>query len=203
MHYFCLSNYLNYVILSWLVNIFPAKRHPQVAIWLSIVYSIVVVGCPRSLLDIDCVCVCVFVHFDARLCMTHCNPMDGIPPTFLSMGILQAKVLVTPFSRGSFQPRDQTQVSPIAGGFFTIWANREAQEYWSGWPVPSSVNLPGSGIKPWSPALQADSLAAELPGQPKNTGVVGLSLLQWIFLSLLQWILQESNQGLLHCKRIL
>ena len=27
-----------------------------------------------------------------------------------------------PFSRGSSQPRDQTQVSQIAGGFFTSWA---------------------------------------------------------------------------------
>ena len=31
------------------------------------------------------------------------------------------------FSRGSSQPRDQTQVSCIAGGFFTSWAPREAQ----------------------------------------------------------------------------
>ena len=33
------------------------------------------------------------------------------------------------FSRGSSQPRDWTQV---AGGFFTSWATREAQEYWIG-----------------------------------------------------------------------
>ena len=33
-----------------------------------------------------------------------------------------------PFSRGSSQPRDQTQVSHIAGGFFTSWATREALE---------------------------------------------------------------------------
>ena len=31
-----------------------------------------------------------------------------------------------PFSRGSSQPRDETQVSHIAGGFFTSWATREA-----------------------------------------------------------------------------
>ena len=37
-----------------------------------------------------------------------------------------------PFSRGSFQPRDWTQVSHITGGFFTSWATREAQEYRSG-----------------------------------------------------------------------
>ena len=48
-------------------------------------------------------------------------------------GILQARILewiVFPFSRGSSQPRDWTQVSHIAGGFFTSWATREAQEYW-------------------------------------------------------------------------
>ena len=37
-----------------------------------------------------------------------------------------------PFSRGSSQPRVRTQVSRIAGGFFTSWVTRETQEYWSG-----------------------------------------------------------------------
>ena len=37
-----------------------------------------------------------------------------------------------PFSRGSSQPRDWTQISHIAGEFFTSWTTREAQEYWSG-----------------------------------------------------------------------
>ena len=50
-------------------------------------------------------------------------------------GILQARILewvAFPFSRGSSQPRDQTQVSCIADRFFTSRAIREAQEYWSG-----------------------------------------------------------------------
>ena len=45
-------------------------------------------------------------------------------------GILQAKILewvAFPFSRGSSQPRDWTQVSHTAGGFFTSWATREAK----------------------------------------------------------------------------
>ena len=45
-------------------------------------------------------------------------------------GILQARMLewvAFLFSRGSYQPRDQTWVSSIAGGFFTSWATREAQ----------------------------------------------------------------------------
>jgi len=52
------------------------------------------------------------------------------------MGILQERILewaAMPSSKGSSQPRDQTQVSCIAGGFLTVaWATREAQEYWSG-----------------------------------------------------------------------
>ena len=50
-------------------------------------------------------------------------------------GILQAKILewvAFPFSRGSSQPRDPTQISYIAGTFFTSWATKEAQEYWNG-----------------------------------------------------------------------
>ena len=50
-------------------------------------------------------------------------------------GILQARILewvAFPFSRGSSQHRDQTQASHTAGWFFTSWATREAQEYWSG-----------------------------------------------------------------------
>ena len=45
---------------------------------------------------------------------------------------LQARILewvAFPFSKGSSQPRDQTQASRIARGFFTSWATKEAQEY--------------------------------------------------------------------------
>ena len=53
----------------------------------------------------------------AQLCLTLCNPRD-----YTVHGILQARILESvafPFSRGSSQPRDQTQDSRIAGGFFT------------------------------------------------------------------------------------
>ena len=56
----------------------------------------------------------------APLCPTLCDPMD-----YTVHGILQARILewvAFPFSRGSSRPRDQTQVSLIAGGFFTSWA---------------------------------------------------------------------------------
>ena len=43
--------------------------------------------------------------------------------------------------------------------------NREAQEYWSGWPIPSPGDLPYPVMKPESPALQAGSLLSEPPGK--------------------------------------
>ena len=63
------------------------------------------------------------------------------------------------------------------------------------WVSPG--DLPNPGIEPRSPALQEDSLPTKPQGKPKNTGEGSLSLLQQIFLP------QESNQGLLHCRRIL
>ena len=40
------------------------------------------------------------------------------------------------------------------------------QEYWSGLPFPSPGDLPDPGIKPRSPALQADALTSEPPEKP-------------------------------------
>ena len=55
--------------------------------------------------------------------------MDCSPLASSVHGISQARMLervAIPFSRGSSQPRDQTEISHIAGRFFTIWATREA-----------------------------------------------------------------------------
>ena len=55
-------------------------------------------------------------------CLTLCDPMACGPPDSSAHGILQAKTLewvAIPFREPS-QPRDQTQVTCIAGGFFTI-----------------------------------------------------------------------------------
>ena len=60
----------------------------------------------------------------AQLCPTLCDPMINTV-----YGILQARILewlAFPFSRGSSQTRDRTQVSHIAGRFFTSSATREA-----------------------------------------------------------------------------
>ena len=63
--------------------------------------------------------------------------------------------------------------------------------------MPFSRDLPNPGIEPRSPSLQADSLPSEPPGEPKNTGMGSLSLLQGFFPT------QEQNLGLVHCRQIL
>ena len=57
-----------------------------------------------------------------QLCLTLCDPMECNPPASSVRGILQARILEwvsISFSRGSSRPRDLTQVSCIAGRFFT------------------------------------------------------------------------------------
>ena len=46
------------------------------------------------------------------------------------------------------------------------------QEYWGGLPFPSPGDLPNPGVKPGSPALQADSLPTESPGKPCKYGIL-------------------------------
>ena len=58
-----------------------------------------------------------------QTCPTLCDPMDCNPPGSSVHGILQAGILewvAMPSPRGSSQLKDQTEVSCIAGGFFTI-----------------------------------------------------------------------------------
>ena len=80
-------------------------------------------------------------------CLTLCDPLD-----YTVHGILQARILewvAFPFSRGSSQPQDRTQVSRIAGGFFTSWTTREAQEvaqFCLTLCNPMNCSLPGSSV---------------------------------------------------------
>ena len=83
------------------------------------------------------------------------------------------------FDAGDFSLGDVPYVGGVGGGLVTklcptpatpLTVGRQAplsmgfsrQEYWSGLPFPSPGDLPYRGIKPWSPALQADSLPTEL-----------------------------------------
>ena len=63
---------------------------------------------------------------------------------YIVHGILQVRILewvAFPFSRGSSQPRDQTQVSHIAGRFFISWATREAQAVFGIWQLYQEMGV--------------------------------------------------------------
>ena len=66
-------------------------------------------------------------------CPTLCDPMD--PPGTFVHGDSPDKntgVGYHALPQGIFPTQGLNLVSHIAGGFFTLWATREAQEYWSG-----------------------------------------------------------------------
>ena len=71
-------------------------------------------------------CVCVVLCVVAQSCPTLCDPMDRSPSRLLwPWGFSRQRILewvAIPSSRGSSQPKDQIQVSNIAGRFFTIWS---------------------------------------------------------------------------------
>ena len=57
-------------------------------------------------------------------CLTFCEPLDFSLPSSSVYGILQARIMdwaTIPFFRASSWSRDQTQVSCIAGRFFSVW----------------------------------------------------------------------------------
>ena len=75
-------------------------------------------------------------------CPTLWDPMDCSLPgssVFGNSSGKNARVGCHTSPRGSSQPRDQTQVSPIAGRFFTIWATREAPGPFKNWLFPDGV----------------------------------------------------------------
>ena len=83
------------------------------------------------------ICVCLVIQW----CPTLCDPMDCSLPGSSVHGVLQARVLervAMPSSRGSSQPRDRTQFSRIAGGFFTDWAIRASPVFFCTSPRSTS-----------------------------------------------------------------
>ena len=96
----------------------------------------------------------------SQSCPTLCYPIDCNPPSSSVHEILQARILewvAIHFSRGSSQPRDRTQVSCIAGRFFTVWATREAY-----------MQNPSCEVLGW----MNHKLQSRLPGEISTTSVM-------------------------------
>ena len=88
----------------------------------------------------------------AQSCPTLCNPMG-----YTIHGILQARILVWvdfPFSRGSSQPRNWTQVSHVAGWLFTSWATRKVLTLNKHSQTPSNMTQSKTGRRPKQTFLQ-------------------------------------------------
>ena len=83
-----------------------------------------------------------------------------------TLGSCVCACMLSCFRRVQFlaTPRTIARQAPLSLGF-------SRQEYWSGLPCPPLGDLPNPGIKPTSPALQADSLPAEPPEKPTQDPV--------------------------------
>ena len=89
--------------------------------------------------------------------------MDCIPPGSSVHRIVQARILkwiAIPFSRGSSRPRDQTQVSCTASGFFTIQATKADMEVFES-PLDCKEIKPVNpkGNQPWISIRRTDAEA--------------------------------------------
>ena len=93
---------------------------------------------------------CWWCGLVAKSCLTLATPWPVVHQASPSMGILQARILewvAIFFSRGSSQPRSWTQVSCIAGRFFTDWATKWVKSLSHVWPCdPMGCSLPGSSV---------------------------------------------------------
>ena len=113
-------------------------------------------------------CLCMLV---TQSCPTLCDPMDCSPPGSSVHEVFQARILewiAISFSRGSSGPRDWTQVSYIAGGFFTTAKMAYA--------AAKSLQLCLDSVRPHR--QQPTSLPRPWDSPGKNTGVGCHFLLQ-------------------------
>ena len=118
-------------------------RNNHYRLWISMARFLVFVHSIAYTLLVQCLV--------AQSCLTLCNPMCCSPPgssvhwdspcknTRVGCHALLPWRIPCPESS---QPRDRTQVSLIAGGFFTRCATKEVEEYWSGAPIPSPGTFP-------------------------------------------------------------
>ena len=121
-----------------------------------------------------------------------CDHMDWSLPGSSVHGILQARTVewvAVPFSRGSSQFRDQTQVSCIAGRFFTVWVTKVAYIR-DGLSLNSSVFSGSLNQCPENAAAKSlqscptlwDPIDSSPPGSPVP-GILQARTLDWVAIS--------------------
>ena len=135
-------------------------------------------------------------------CLTLCDPVDCAPPGSSVHGILQARILewvAMPSSRGASRPGDPTQVSLIAGKFFTIWTNfghmwrerRSGQPAWKWqsvgkwWPFTLNSN----SVEKW---LRIQSTLVQILARPLRDYLIS----PWLSFLSSKMPISQSLQGL-------
>ena len=102
-------------------------------------------------------------HSSLKTPATISHPTEGKNATTLPWPPLWSLLLCVFMSSSvmfdSATPRTVARQAPLSMGF-------PRQEYWSGLPFPPPGDLPDPGVKPGSPALEANSLPSEPPGKP-------------------------------------
>ena len=122
-------------------------------------------------------------------CPTLCNPMDCSPPGSSVHGIIHARILewlAIPLSRESSWFRDRTQVSCIAGRFFTVWAMRalksqgRAPEGWrSGQHLSPCLDISSTSCQVFSNCLSHSPQRIERKRKKLNCHIVKPDLGSW------------------------
>ena len=130
-------------------------------------------------------------------CPILCNPLENRLPGSSVHGILQARIwsgLPFPSPVIKYEVSEVKSLSRVRL-FATPWTvayqappsmGFSRQEYLSGLPFPSPGDLPDPGIKPRSPAFQADTLTSEPPGKRCSTKLLRAP-----------WTVRRSNQSIL------
>ena len=127
---------LSFIALSDLVSVQKCNRFLCIHWWAAVVswaqnIEIIIwyITAMHQMTNRSCPHTSVLV---AQSCLTLCDTLACSLPGSSVHGILQAIILelvAIPFSRGSSWSRDRTQVSCLAGIFFTVWATRELSFY--------------------------------------------------------------------------
>ena len=111
---------------------------------------------------------CAVLCFVAQSCPTLCDPTDCSPPGSSVHGILQARTLewvATPSSRGICPIQELNRGLLHCRQILYCLSHQGSPRIleWIACPFPGE--FPDPGIELESPALQANSLPAELPGK--------------------------------------
>ena len=134
------------------------RRHPSFACQVSNNNSLFVLESKTFKWFLSATSVCVCVHVCVHVCVCVCVCMCVCTCVCACVCVLSCVWLRDPIWTVAHEAPPSMEFS--------------RQDYWSGLPFPSPADLPNPGIKPGSPARQADALPSEPPGRSMTLQIV-------------------------------